>query len=135
MLGFNRKSGQQSSSTAIIRALEGDGLPPGMDAASALGVVQSRGSYAGRTVTYLRAYDRARAAERGLEVQTLGDLDTHADLVLRTGHVEQDGSVVITWRAPSPDAATPVRARADRAVHDDERFVFPGDHRQSLGRQ
>jgi hypothetical protein len=127
MFGFNRKSGKQSSSAAIIRALEGDGLPPGMDAVSALGVVQSRGSYAGRTVTYLRAYDRARAAERGLEVQTLGDLDTHPDLVLRTGHVEQDGSVVITWRAPSPDAATPMRAQADRALHDDARWVFPGE--------
>jgi hypothetical protein len=127
MFGFNRKSGEQSSSTAILRALEGDGLPPGMDAASALGVVQSRGSYAGRSVTYFRAYDRARAAERGVDVHAFGDLDAHADLVLRIGHVEKDGAVVITWRAPSPDAATPMRERADRALHDDERWVFPGE--------
>ena len=127
MLGFNRKSGQQSSSTAIIRALEGDGEPPGMDAASALGVVQSRGSYAGRKVTYFRAFDRAHAAARAVDVHAFGDLDAHPDLVLRMGHVEKDGSVVITWRAPSPDAATPMRAQADRALHDDARWVFPGE--------
>ncbi len=133
MFGFNRKAGKQSASTAIIRALEGDGLPPGMDAASALGVVQARGSYAGRTVTYIRAFDRARAAERGVDVHAFGDLDAHPDLVLRMGHVEKDGTVVITWRAPAADEATPARERADRAAHDDERFVFPGEYPRSPG--
>ena len=126
MVGFRRSSGQRSPSAAIRRALEADGLPPGIGAASALGVVESRGSYSGRKVTYFRVFDPARAAERELEVRAFGDLDTHPDLVLRAGHTEQDGTVIVTWRAPALDAATPVRERADRAAHEgDERFVFP----------
>ncbi len=126
MFGFRRRSGQRSPSAAICRALESDGLPPGIDTASALGVVESRGRYSGRQVTYFRVFDPARATERELEVRTFGDLDTHRTLVLRTGHIEQDGTVVMTWRAPALDAETPVRERADRAAHGgDERFVFP----------
>ncbi len=126
MVGFRRSSGQRSPSAAICRALEADGLPPGIDRASALGVVKSRGRYSGRKVTYFRVFDPARAAERELEVRAFGDLDAHPDLVLRAGHTEQDGTVVVTWRAPALDAATPVRERADRAAHEgDERFVFP----------
>jgi hypothetical protein len=74
------------------------------------------------------------AAERVLNVQAFGDLDTHRTLVLRTGHIEQDGTVVMTRRAPSPDAETSARERADRATHgDDERFIFPGNARSSPG--
>ena len=130
MFGFGRKSGVRSPSAAICRALEADGLPPGIAAASALGVVESRGSYSGRKVTYIRVFDPACAAERGLKVQGFGDLEAHPDLVLRAGHVEKDGTVMINWRAPSADAATPVRDQADRADHgDDERFVRPGNGR------
>ena len=126
MFGFMWQSGARSPSAAIGRALEREGLPPGIGAASALGVVESRGSYAGRGVTNIRVFDPARAAERVLDVHTFGDLDAHRTLVLRAGHVEKDGTVVLAWRAPSTDAETPVRARADRAMHaDDERFVFP----------
>ena len=133
MLGFMRRSGVRSPSAAVRRALETDGSPPGVDAAS-VGVVESRGSYAGRGVTYIRVFDPARAAQRGLNVRTLGDLDGHPDLVLRMGHIEQDGTVVITWRAPALDAATPMRERADRTMHgDDERFVFPGEDRERRG--
>ena len=126
MFGFRHRSSQRSPSAAIGRALESDGLPPGIDRASELGMVESRGRYSGRKVTYFRVFDPARAAERELEVRAFGDLDTHRTLVLRTGHVEQDGTVVMTWRAPALDAATPVRELADRAAHGgDERFVFP----------
>jgi hypothetical protein len=134
MFGFMRGSGGKNRSAAIQRALERDGLPPGIDAAVALGVVESGGSYAGRRVSYIRVFDPARAAEQAVDVHAFGDLDGHPDLVLRMGHVEKDGTVVITWRPPAADAATPVRARADRAMHaDDERFVFPADYRRSLG--
>ncbi len=133
MFGFMRRSGKRNRSAAIQRALERDGLPPGIDPA-ALGVVESGGTYAGRRVTYIRVFDPARAAERAVDVRAFGDLDGHPDLVLRMGHVEKDGTVVITWRPPAPDAATPARERADRAMHaDDERFVFPADYRRSLG--
>lgn len=130
MFDFMRKSGQQSPSAAIFRALESDGLPPGIETASALGVVESHANYAGRKVTFFRVFDSARASEAGLKIQAFEDLDAHRDLVLRSGHVEKDGTVVVTWRAPSPDAATPTRALADRAMHaDDEKFVFLGRDR------
>ena len=125
MFSFTRKSGVRSPSDAIRRALEADGLPSGIDA-SALRVVESRSRYSGRTVTSIRVFDPARAAGRGLDVRAFGDLEAYPDLVLRAGHVEQDGAVVVSWRAPSADAATPARERADRAAHGgDERFVFP----------
>ena len=130
MFGFMRRSGERSRSAAIQRALERDGLPPGIDAAAALGVVESGGTYAGRRVSYIRVFDPARAAEQAVDVRAFGDLDGHPDLVLRMGHVEKDGTVVITWRPPAADAETPPRERADRAMHaDDERFVFAGKDR------
>jgi hypothetical protein len=126
MFGFKRRSGVRGPSAAIRRALEADGLPPGEGAAAALGVVEQPGRYSGRKVTFIRVFDSGRAAGRGLDVRAFDDLDAHPDLVLRAGHVEQDGAVVVTWRAPSLDAATPARDRADRAAHGgDERFVFP----------
>jgi hypothetical protein len=126
MFGFMWRSGARVPSAAIGRALELEGLPPGIGAASSLGVVESRGRYAGRGVTYIRVFDPARAAERVLDVLAFKDLDDYRSLVLRTGHVEKDGTVVLSWRAPSTDAEIPVRERADRAMHTgDERFVFP----------
>ncbi len=130
MFRFMRRSGSRSPSAAIRGALEADGLPPGIGAASTLGVVESRGRYSGRKVTYIRIFDPAPATERELDVRAFGDLDAHPDLVLRAGHVEKDGTVMINWRAPSADAATPIRDRAVRADHgDDERFVRPGNGR------
>jgi hypothetical protein len=121
------RSGTRSPSAAIRDALERDGSLSGIGAASALSVVQSRGRYAGRKVTNIRVFDPARAAERVLTVHRFGDLDMHRNLVLRTGHIEQDGTVVLSWRAPSPDAETPVRERADRTMHaGNEKFIFPG---------
>lgn len=130
MFGFMRKSGVQSPSAAISRAIESDGLPLGVAAASDLRVVESRGNYSGRKVTYIRVFDPSSAAERGVDIQAYGDLDTHPDLVLRMGHVEKDGMVVITWRAPTADAKTPNRELADRAAHgDDEQLVFHNGER------
>jgi hypothetical protein len=127
MFDFMRTSGFRSRTAAVRCALERDGLPPGIDIALELGVVESRGTYAGRRVTRFRVFDPVRAVEGGLDVHAFGDLDAHPDLVLRTGHIEPDGTVVITWRAPLPDAETPVRERADRSTHgDDERIVFTG---------
>jgi hypothetical protein len=127
MFGSKRKSGVQSPSAAILSAMKKDGWPPGIETGSALGVVESRGSYSGRKVTYIRVFDPARTAERGLNVQAFADLDAHPNLVLRAGHVEKDGTVVITWRAPALDAETPIRELADRAAHGgNEKFVFPG---------
>jgi hypothetical protein len=128
MFDFLHRSGMRSPSAAIRRALQADGLPPGTDV-SALGVVTSRGKYAGRKVTFFRVFDPRRAAAQAVDVSTdstYQDLNAHLDLVLRAGFVEQDGTVVIYSRSPALEAAVPPRERADRAAHaGDERFVFP----------
>jgi hypothetical protein len=126
MFDFMRRSSPQSPTTAIRHALKEDGLFSAGDDSTVLSVVESRGRYAGRTVRYFRVFDPARTSTRGLTIRSYQDLSAHPSLLLRTGHVEADGSVIIDHRVPSLDAAIPVRERADRAAHPgDERFVFP----------
>jgi hypothetical protein len=141
MFPFKHRSGLRSPSAPLLRALETAGLPPGTDV-STLGVVESHGKYSGRKVTYFRVFDPARAAGRSADVfsnYTYNDLNAHLDLVLRSGHIEQDGAIVVnqvrpdrdeTARASASDAVVPSRERADRADHaDDERFVSQGSSR------
>lgn len=126
MFDFMRRSSPQSPTAAIRHALEHDGLLSAMDAPPAFDVVEARGRYAGRTVRYFRVFDPARTGARGLTIRSYQDLSAHPGLLLRTGHVEEDGSVVIDHRGPAMDAAIPMRERADRTAHTgDERFVFP----------
>jgi len=126
MFDFLRRSNPQRPTGTIRHALEQDGLLSAMDAPPAFDVVETRGRYAGRTVRYFRAFDPARTGERGLTIRSYQDLSAHPGLLLRTGHVEADGSVIIDQRGPAMDAAPPVRERADHAAHPgDERFVFP----------
>ena len=126
MFDFLRRSRPQHPATALRRALERDGLLPAGAAPPAFDVVEARGRYAGRTVRYFRAFDPARAGALGLTIRSYQDLSAHPGLLLRTGHVEEDGAVIIAGRGPAMDAAIPVRERADRTAHPgDERFVFP----------
>jgi hypothetical protein len=151
MFDFMRRSSPQSPTTAIRHALKDDGLFSAGGESVALSVVESRGRYAGRTVRYFRVFDPARTSTRGLNIRSYQDLSAHPSLLLRTGHVEADGSVIIDHRVPSLDAAIvpsldaaivpsldaaiPVRERADRSAHsDDERFVFPGKFREDAAR-
>jgi hypothetical protein len=135
MFDFMRRSSPQHPTTAIQHALKEDGLFSNGGEAVELSVVESRDRYAGRTVRYFRVFDPARTSSRGLNIRSYKDLDAHPSLLLRTGHVEADGSVVIGHRGPSLDAAIPVRARADRSAHpSDERFVFPGSFRADAAR-
>jgi hypothetical protein len=128
MFDFLRRSGLRSPSAAMRHALEASDLPPGTDI-STLGVVEMRGKYSGRTVTFVRVFDPKLAAARAVNVRgrsAYQDLNAHLDLVLRAGIVEQDGTVVLFAQSPDSDAGIPSRAGADRAAHaDDERFVFP----------
>lgn len=132
MFDFLRSSGMRSLSPAIRHALDAEALPPGTDV-SALGVVESRGTYSGRKVTHIRVFDPKRAAARAVDVFTkftYQDLNAHLDLVLRAGFVEQDGTVVIYSRSPTLDAAVPPREATDRAAHaGNDRFIFPAKGR------
>jgi hypothetical protein len=127
MFGFLRTSDPRSPSPAIRRVIEHTGPPAGISHSSMLRVVESRGRYSGRTVLFVRVFDPVRAAERAVTVQRFRDLDPHPSLVLWSGHVERDGMVAVTRRAPAPEIETPTRVHADRAAHaDDARFVFHG---------
>jgi len=129
MFDFLRKSQSRSPSAAIIATLSrnvgGNGLPPGMDPAT-LVVLEERGSYSGRDVTYFRLYDPVRAAERSIQVHAYADLNTHPELVLAAGHREKNGAVTLIKHEGVHAAAAPDRSQATRADHaDDEQFVFP----------
>jgi hypothetical protein len=113
---------------AIQQALARQGLPGDMDLTT-LSVVQRGGSYSGRKVQYFRLFDPGRSAERGIDVSQYADLDNHPELILGYGHLESDGAVVVSRRAPTPSTERPDASRinADRTVHtDDEAVVFPG---------
>jgi hypothetical protein len=107
MFSIFRRSHPRRPTAALCQALVRTGLPSGMEASS-LSVVEKRGSYSGRNVTYFRAFDPIRVAERALQVRGYADLDVHPELVLGSGHVEADGAVVLTKR-DGPPLASPAR--------------------------
>ena len=111
MFGFIREPGARSPSRAIRRAIEADGLPLGVDRPSALAVVEQRGHHQRRPVTLVRIFEPAWAHALGVDVQIFDDLDAHPSLILKSGHIEWDGEVVITTRAsesePTPETSLP----------------------------
>ncbi len=125
MFGFLRRSQVHQPSPGLLQALAARALPLGLDPAS-LGVVETRGQYSGRSVTYFQVFDPQRAAERGVLVRAAADLEAHPELVLGAGLVEHDGTVVLNAGVVSGAVPAPARQRADRANHsEDEHFVFP----------
>jgi hypothetical protein len=128
MFDFMRRSAPRPPSTALGKAIESDGLPPWIGSASMLRVVESRGQYSGRKVTYIRVFDPVLAGERSLDVKGYKDLDAQPDLVFRTGHIESDGAVMLNRHGEDVDtrrAAT--RTRAGRVVTGNQVVVGPGD--------
>jgi hypothetical protein len=114
MFSFNRKTSSPQPPQTLQQALTQQGLP-------GLRVLLTRGSYAGRSVRFFRAFNPIGAAH----IQTFKDLDAHPELVLGSGHIENDGVFALAERVSSSVAPTPARELADRALHaDDERLVF-----------
>jgi hypothetical protein len=72
-----------------------------MDPAS-LQVVERTGQYSGRRVSYFRVFDPLRMAEQGLDIRRFADLNAHPEIVFGSGHVEDNGAVVLTRRGPTP---------------------------------
>ena len=118
MFGFIRKPGARSPSTAIRRAIEADGLPLGVDRPSALAVVERHGRHERRSVTYIRIFEPAWAQALGVDVRGFDDLDAHPSLILKSGHIERDGAVVITARASESESMPPASLGEDRAERD-----------------
>ena len=106
MFSFLHRNGPRSPSSAIRKALDKDGLPAGIRTPSQLRVLHSRGDFSDRKVTYIRMFDPVRAADRHLTVRSFSDLDDYPSLILKAGHIEPDGIVVITRRWPSPESET-----------------------------
>jgi hypothetical protein len=131
MFSFRRKPAVQPPSAALSRAIVASGLPPGYnDPATAFRVVERQERYSGRKVTQVRIFDPSQAEARGVAVGAYADLDTHPDLILWTGRVEQDGTVNITRQASAASTAVPKRQAADRAAHADVEHLLD----QSVGR-
>jgi hypothetical protein len=116
MFGFFRRSTARPVSDAIRHALERDGLTVPVSNPSQLRMVESGGRYSNRKVTYFRIFDPAVAIQRSLDVQRYRDLDSSPALVLRSGHVEQDGRVVVVRPHMSRETESPIRTRAGRTV-------------------
>jgi hypothetical protein len=116
MFGFFRRSTSRPVSGAIFQALERDGLTVPVSNVSQLRMVETGGRYSNRKVTYFRIFDPAVATQRAVEVQRYRDLDSSPSLVLRSGHVEQDGRVVVSRPIVSRESESPTRTRAGRTV-------------------
>jgi hypothetical protein len=108
MFGFMKQLGSRKPSKAICRALEKDSLPSWISSASMLRVVQRPGRFSDRKVTYFRVFHPVRAAERSLDVRHFQDLDAQSGLILKAGHIEPDGIVVITLHSPLRDVDMPL---------------------------
>ena len=127
MLNFFRRSRSGQPPTKLIaRAMATSEQASGLDPAR-LGVVEESGSYSGRQVTYFRVYDPVQVGERSLELRAYADLDGHPELILGSGHIEKNGTVVLSHRErPAGPTGALTRSEAVQADHtDDERVMFP----------
>ena len=106
MFGFFKRSGSRPLTDAIIRAVELDGAPAGVPL-NTLQMVESNGRYSDRKVTYFRVFDPATMAQRSVVVKKFTDLDPFQSLILQSGHVENDGKVVVTRPRVVRQPATP----------------------------
>ena len=94
---------------------------------SQLRMVEFGGRYSDRKVTYFRVFVPALASQQSLDVRRFNDLDPHQRLIVRSGHVEGDGTVVLTRPLVVRAADRPVRAQADRTLHTDDAHIVRGE--------
>jgi len=96
MFDYFRRPGSRPLSDAISTAMTRDGQTTGGADFSNLQMVESSGRYSDRKVTYFRVFDPASAAQRSMDIKRYKDFDVFQGLIVRSGHVEQDGTVVMT---------------------------------------
>lgn len=116
MFDFFRRSAPRPLTDAIRHAIESDGMTAPVSNPSLLRMVESHGRYSDRKVTYFRVFDPASAAQRALDIRRYQDFDVFQGLVLRSGHIESDGKIVLTRPVVTQAAASQVRMRAGRIV-------------------
>ena len=127
MFGFFRRPASRPLSDAIRRAIEKDGMTASVSNPSLLRMVESAGRYSDRKVTYFRVFDPSATAQQALNIERYQDFDVFAGLILRSGHVERDGTIVLTRPVVVRAAATPSRTQADRAMHADDAHIVRGE--------
>ena len=127
MFGFFRRPAPRPLSEAIQRAIEKDGMTAPIGDTSQLRMVEASGRYSDRKVTYFRVYIPVLAAQQSLDVRQYNDLDQHLGLIVRSGHVERDGSVILTRPVVVRVPDRPTRAQADRAMHADDAHIVRGE--------
>ena len=123
MFGLFRRSTPRPLSDAIRAAIEKDGTTPASSDPAQYRMVESAGRYSDRKVTYFRVFVPVLAAQRSLDVRAFNDLDQHLGLIVRSGHVERDGTVVLTRPVVVRAPERPIRAQADRALHADDAHI------------
>jgi hypothetical protein len=114
MFAFLRRSPPPALTEAIRHAIEKDGMAPTNP--SRLRMVEVGGRYSDRRVTYFRVFDPSNAAQQTLDIRRYTDFDVFPGLVLRSGHVEREGTVVPTKPVSTLPAQPTVRTRAGRIV-------------------
>jgi hypothetical protein len=90
-------------------------------------MVESSGRYSDRKVTYFRVFLPVLAAQQSLDVRRFSDLDQFHGLIVRSGHVERDGTVVLTRPVVVRAATGSARVQADRAMHADDAHIVRGE--------
>lgn len=116
MFDFLRRSGPRPLTDAISKAISSDGHTATSIDLATLMMVESNGKYSDRKVTYFRVFDPASAAQRSLDIKRYKDFDALPGMIVRSGHVEQNGAVILTRPVVVRTADSEVRTRAGRAV-------------------
>lgn len=127
MFDFFRRPASRPLSEPIQRAMQKDGLTQTTADPSQLRMVESTGRYSDRKVTYFRVFVPNLAAQQSMDVRQFSDLDQSQGLILRSGHVEKDGTVVLTRPVIVRAAEGPRRAGADRTMHTDDAHIVRGE--------
>jgi hypothetical protein len=127
MFDLFRRSAPKPLTDAIRIAIEKDGPNGAQGDPAQLRMVESSGRYSDRKVTYFRVFLPVLAAQQSLDVRRFSDLDQLHGLIVRSGHVERDGTVVLTRPVVVRAAAGNTRVQADRAMHADDAHIVRGE--------
>ena len=92
MWGFKEKPAFSAISQKLALALADERGLTG-EAAAPLRMMEQRGRYANRKVTFFRVFDPANVAVAGINPRRFNDLNASA--MLYRGHVESDGQVML----------------------------------------
>jgi hypothetical protein len=127
VFGLFRRPTSLLLTEAVKRAIAQDGMTASVSNPSQLRMVETRGRYSNRKVTYFRVFDPTSAAQQSMDIRRYQDIDLFPGLALRSGHVERGGTVVLTRPVTVRAAETPSRAHADRMLHADDAHIMRGE--------